>query len=87
MKALIERLTKDLEGQPVSAIRYAIGYGDMPNGLVRLVRSEGVDLLVVGGHGHKRLADLIHGDTIQSVRHGLAIPILAVRGEQPKPPE
>jgi manganese transport protein len=84
MKALIERLTKDLEGQPVSAIRYAIGYGDMPNGLVRLVRSEGVDLLVVGGHGHKRLADLIHGDTIQSVRHGLTIPILAVRGETGK---
>ena len=36
------------------------------------------------GHGHKRLADLIHGDTIQSVRHGLAIPILAVRGEAGK---
>ena len=82
LKSLADRLKKDLEGQPVAAIRYAIGFGDMPRGLIRLVQREGVDLLVVGGHGHKRLADVIHGDTIQSVRHGLGIPILAVRGER-----
>jgi manganese transport protein len=82
---LVERLRKELEGQPVAAIRYAIGFGDMPRGLINLVRQEEVDLLVVGGHGHKRLADLLHGDTIQSVRHGLGIPILAVRGERQPP--
>jgi manganese transport protein len=82
LAALADRLRKDLEGQPVAAIRTAVGFGDMPRGLVRLAQQEGVDLLVVGGHGHKRLADLLHGDTIQSVRHGLGIPILAVRGER-----
>jgi manganese transport protein len=82
LSALAAQLRKDLEGQPIAAIRFAIGFGDVPRGLIQLVRQEGVDLLVVGGHGHKRLADLIHGDTIQSVRHGLGIPILAVRGER-----
>jgi manganese transport protein len=82
LKAMADHLRKDLEGQPIAAIRYAIGYGNMPHGLVRLVREQGVDLLVVGGHGHKRLADIIHGDTIQGVRHATAIPILAVRGER-----
>jgi manganese transport protein len=82
LASLAEQLKKDLEGQPVAAIRYAVGFGDMPRGLIRLVQKEGVDLLVVGGHGHKMLADVIHGDTIQSVRHGLGIPILAVRGER-----
>jgi manganese transport protein len=82
LKSMAERLRKELEGQPVAAIHYAIGYGDMPRGLIRLVQEQSVDLLVVGGHGHKRLADLLHGDTIQSVRHGLGIPILAVRGQR-----
>jgi Mn2+/Fe2+ NRAMP family transporter len=34
---------------------------------------------VLGGHGHRALGDLLHGETIQHVRHGLDIPILAVR--------
>jgi nucleotide-binding universal stress UspA family protein len=35
--------------------------------------------VVLGGHGHKRIRDLLHGETISGVRHGLDIPILTVR--------
>jgi manganese transport protein len=34
---------------------------------------------VLGGHGHRGLADLLRGTTIDGVRHGLKIPVLAVR--------
>jgi manganese transport protein len=68
---------------PVAGVRYAIGYGDVPRGIIRLVCGEGVDFLVMGGHGHRRLGDLLHGETIQRVRHGLDIPILAVRRQPP----
>lgn len=47
--------------------------------LVSHLRREPVDLLVVGSHGHGPLADLVFGETIDKVRHGLAIPILIAR--------
>ena len=36
--------------------------------------------MVLGGHGHRGLFDLLHGYTISGVRHDLDIPIVAVRG-------
>jgi manganese transport protein len=39
-----------------------------------LAEREQIDLLVVGGHGHKGLADLLQGQTINGVRHELTIP-------------
>jgi manganese transport protein len=76
---LAERLRKDLAGRRVAGVRHAIGYGNMPRGLVQLAKAEKVDLLVMGGHGHKALGDILHGETIQHVRHGLDIPVLAVK--------
>jgi manganese transport protein len=76
---LAERLREELRDQPVSAIRWAIGYGDVPREIIRIVKAEEIDLLVMGGHGHKTLGDIIHGETIQQVRHGVSIPVLAVR--------
>jgi manganese transport protein len=37
------------------------------------------DLIIMGAHGHGGLKDLIFGDTINPVRHDLAIPMLIVR--------
>ena len=47
--------------------------------LIAHLRSEPVDMLVVGSHGHGPIRDLVHGATIDKVRHGLAIPILIAR--------
>ncbi len=79
LETLAERLRKDLAGRPVAAVRFAVGYGDVPRSLVNLVRAEGVDLLVVGGHGHKRVGGMVRGTTIARLRRSLSIPILAIR--------
>jgi manganese transport protein len=79
LAAVAERLRMELAGRTVAGVRFAIGYGDVPRAIIRLVREERVDFLVMGGHGHRRLGDLVHGETIQRVRHGLDIPILALR--------
>jgi manganese transport protein len=55
-----------------------LGYGDPPGELVRVAREEGLDLLVLGTHGHRFLADLALGQTVSPVLHRLAIPILVV---------
>ena len=37
------------------------------------------DLVIMGAHGHGGLKDLIFGNTINPVRHHLAVPMLIVR--------
>ncbi len=47
--------------------------------LVAHLRRDPVDLLVVGSHGHGLVRDLLFGQTVDKVRHGLDIPMLIAR--------
>jgi manganese transport protein len=47
--------------------------------IVRVAREWKADLVVMGGHGHKGLKDMVYGTTINAVRHGLSVPLLIVR--------
>ncbi len=79
LRDLADRLRPELAERGVPSVEVALGYGDVPGQLVRLVQEESVDFLVLGGHGHRGVMDLVHGQTIPGVRHGLAIPMLTVR--------
>jgi manganese transport protein len=57
----------------------ALGYGRVTTELIQLAKTHKVDLLVMGGHGHKYLADFLFGTTISKVRHELGIPVLVVK--------
>jgi manganese transport protein len=81
LESLAERLRIELQGQGVAAIESVLCYGDPAAEIVELARKKKIDLMVLGGHGHRGLLDLLHGYTISGVRHGLDIPIVAVRGE------
>jgi manganese transport protein len=65
---------------PPRAVHTVLGFGDPPRELIKLAERENIDLLVVGGHGHRGIMDLWRGETINGVRHGLKVPVLAVRG-------
>jgi len=56
-----------------------LGYGRVPKQLVQLTKETGVDLLVMGGHGHRGLDDILYGTSISAVRHALSIPVLVVQ--------
>ncbi len=47
--------------------------------LIRQLKAEPVDLLVLGSHGHGLVRDLLFGQTVDRVRHGLSIPMLIAR--------
>jgi manganese transport protein len=49
--------------------------------LIRQLKDHPVDLLVVGSHGPGWVADLLFGQTVDKVRHGLSIPMLIARPE------
>ncbi|MEO8861030.1 MAG: Nramp family divalent metal transporter [Ginsengibacter sp.] len=55
-----------------------LGYRRRAKEIVRLVKECGADMLVVGAHGHTAIKDLIYGQTVNTVRHELQIPILMV---------
>jgi manganese transport protein len=70
---LVDHLRRDgLQAEGV------LGYGSPPQELVRLSRERELDLLVVGTHGHRFLADLALGETVSPVLHRLSIPVLVV---------
>jgi manganese transport protein len=56
-----------------------IGYGSAKVAIPKLVNEKGVDLLVMGAHGHKAIKDFVFGATIDAVRHRVEIPVLVVR--------
>ena len=60
------------------AVRGVLGYGTPTDQLVQIVKKEGIDLLVLGSHGHRLLADLALGNTVAPLLHRLKIPVLVV---------
>lgn len=55
-----------------------IGFGKRAREIVRLVKKSGADMLVIGAHGHTGIKDILYGETINTVRHELKIPVLVV---------
>ncbi|RYZ45664.1 MAG: iron/manganese transporter, partial [Sphingobacteriales bacterium] len=64
------------EGYQVSS---KLGYRHRTREIVRIVQEENADMLVIGAHGHSGIKDFLYGETINSVRHALKIPVLVVR--------
>jgi manganese transport protein len=58
--------------------RGALGYGVPAEQLARLAKEGGFDLLVLGSHGHRFLADMALGQTVAPLLHRLTIPVLVV---------
>ncbi len=55
-----------------------LGFRNRAKEIVNLVKESKADMLVVGAHGHTGIKDLIFGETVNTVRHELKIPILMV---------
>ena len=56
-----------------------LGFKNRAKEIARIVNETGSDLLVVGSHGHKMMKDWIFGETINSVRHIVQVPIFIAR--------
>ena len=55
-----------------------LGFDKRAGEIVRITKEQHADMLVIGAHGHSGLQDFIHGQTINTVRHELKIPVLVV---------
>jgi manganese transport protein len=76
-RRLMTELSEHLRADGLNAMGI-LGFGDPAEELVRIVNEQRLDLLVVGSHGHRFLADLALGRTVSPVLHRLTIPVLVV---------
>jgi len=77
-RAYLERVRARFadSGVPATAVLLT---GEPADGIVRLARESGVDLIAMSTHGHRFLGDLIYGSTATRVRHIVEIPVLLLR--------
>ncbi len=74
----LDRLRRELEAGGF-AVETRLMTGDPARELVKLVREEEVDLVAMATHGHKGMADVIHGSTANHVRHNVDVPVLLLK--------
>jgi manganese transport protein len=55
-----------------------LGFRHRAKEIVRIVKEQEADMLVLGAHGHTGIKDILYGETINPVRHELKIPVLVV---------
>ncbi|MGI8582445.1 MAG: Nramp family divalent metal transporter [Chitinophagaceae bacterium] len=55
-----------------------IGFKNRAKEIIKIVKEQNADMLIVGAHGHTGLKDLLYGQTVNTVRHELKIPVLVV---------
>jgi manganese transport protein len=79
IEELAAQLRIDLVPQGIPAVYAVLGYGDVPGQIVAIGQQQKVDLVVLGGHGHRGVMDWLYGQTIPGVRHGLGIPMMTIR--------
>jgi manganese transport protein len=78
--AYLERMAGQLREKGYAA-EASLRFGDAAKELVAAVKEHKIDLLVMGAHGHRGVGDVVYGQTVDSVRHALKIPVLVVRSE------
>jgi manganese transport protein len=69
--------TEQLKERGIKAEAY-VGFGERAKEIVRLVKEGEAEMLVIGAHGHTGIKDFIYGETINTVRHELKLPMFIV---------
>ena len=76
-KEQLESYVKQLKARGFVAEGF-LGYKNRAREIVSIIKNAGADMLVMGAHGHTGLKDFIYGETVNTVRHELKIPVLIV---------
>jgi manganese transport protein len=59
-------------------VEYDLGFGDPPEELAKLVELHKPDLIVLGSHGHRGLGDMVHGTSVERLRHKVRVPVMVI---------
>jgi nucleotide-binding universal stress UspA family protein len=79
----LDQLRAELAGRGLK-VETQLAAGDPATELVRAAEQGGVDLIAMSTHGHRFLADVLHGATADRVRHLVKVPVLLLRAQPPE---
>lgn len=79
-RAYLEQTAQQLREQGLD-VQTHLALGNPPTEILKTADREHCDLIAMTTHGHRFLADLVLGSTIEAVRHKTHIPLLIVRAE------
>ena len=79
-RVYLDRL-KDRLSADGFTVETRLAMGDPATELIKMAGEEGVDLLAMSTHGHRFLADLLLGTTVDRVRHLVKVPVLLLRAQ------
>jgi nucleotide-binding universal stress UspA family protein len=77
-RSYLERIATDLQTEGFEA-DWFLRLGDPASEIIRLAEEQHVDLVAMSTHGHRFLSDLLHGTTVDRVRHSVGIPVLLLK--------
>ena len=76
----LAQIQTTLQGEGFS-VRTLLAKGDPATELIRVSQAEQSDLIAMSTHGHRFLADMVKGTTVDRVRHLVKIPVLLLRAQ------
>jgi len=79
-RAYLERRCDELR-QAGLEVNSRLAMGDPATEIIKIADQEHVDLIAMSTHGHRFLSDLVHGTTVDKVRHTVKVPVLLLRAQ------
>lgn len=80
-RAYLEKVAGGLRAKQLT-VTTLLAMGNPPTEILKVAEAEHCNLIAMTSHGHRLLGDLVHGSTINEVRHRSRIPIFLVRAEK-----
>ncbi len=82
-RAYLERLEADLTSRGFE-VQAMLALGDPAHEICRIASDRQVDLIAMATHGHRGVSDVLHGQTVDHVRHRVTMPVLLLRARRLK---
>jgi nucleotide-binding universal stress UspA family protein len=79
-RAYLQELERELTSRGLT-VTTRLAMGDPASELVKVAAEQDVDLIAMSTHGHRFLADILHGTTADKVRHKVSVPVLLLRAQ------
>ena len=73
----LERMAELLRAHGLQ-VKTTLALGNPPSQIIKTAANEECDLIAMVSHGHRLIGDILHGSTIDAVRHGARVAVLAI---------
>jgi nucleotide-binding universal stress UspA family protein len=80
-RAYLDRLRDELEARGLK-VEVRLAMGDPAAQIIKAAEETGADLIAMATHGHRGLGDVLRGQTADTVRHEVKVPVLLLRARK-----